>query len=206
MADHPRLEAEWLHPIAHILIATKRCLGLFAQLTQLNVACELVGRLPVGFDQRISEQTSHFLKSDIGRKRRRQLSVPGPFSQIRLLTCGASELQRSGHIHTLASNCHRQGHGGLRGFAMSEPIKSQSISRRRLFWLAAIAAAVAAPATMLSTSDARAQQSDQAPAAEPTAPKTGEKKKKKKTKATPGATTAPASSPPKTAPAPPKQQ
>jgi hypothetical protein len=116
------------------------------------------------------------------------------------------ELQRSGHIHTLASNCHRQGHGGLRGIAMSEPIKSQSISRRRLFWLAAIAAAVAAPANMLSMSDARAQQSDQAPAAEPTAPKTGEKKKKKKTKATPGATTAPASSPPKTAPAPPKQQ
>ena len=128
---------------------------------------------------------------------------------VNRLTCGASELQRSGHIHTLASNCHRQGYGGLRGFAMSEPIKSQSISRRRLFWLAAIAAAVAAPATMLSTSDVRAQQSDQAPAAEPTAPKTGEKKKKKtktktktKKKATPGATTAPASSPP----TPPKQQ
>ena len=85
-----------------------------------------------------------------------------------------------------------------RGITMSEPIKSQSISRRRLFWLAAIAAAVAAPANMLSTSDARAQQSDQAPAAEPTTPKTKEKKKKKKT----GATTAPGSSPP----APPKQQ
>jgi hypothetical protein len=91
MADHPHLEAEWLHAIAHILIATKRCLGLFAQLTQLNVACELVGRLPLGFDQRISEQTSHFLKSDIGRKRRRQLSVPGPFSQIRLSPLVASE-------------------------------------------------------------------------------------------------------------------
>jgi hypothetical protein len=87
---------------------------------------------------------------------------------------------------------------------MSEPIKSQSISRRRLFWLTVTAAALAAPATMMSTSDVRAQQSDQAPAAEPTAPKTGEKKKKKKTKkkATPGATTAPASSPP----TPPKQQ
>jgi hypothetical protein len=90
---------------------------------------------------------------------------------------------------------------------MSEPIKSQSISRRRLFWLAVTAAALGAPATMLSTSDVRAQQSDQAPAAEPTAPKTGEKKKKKtktktKKKATPGATTAPASSPP----TPPKQQ
>ena len=100
---------------------------------------------------------------------------------------------------------HRQGHSGLRGIAMSEPIKSQSISRRRLFWLAVTAAALAAPATILSTSDVRAQQSDQAPAAEPTAPKTGEKKKKKtktKKKATPGATTAPASSPP----TPPKQQ
>jgi hypothetical protein len=86
---------------------------------------------------------------------------------------------------------------------MSEPIKSQSISRRRLLWLAVTAAALAAPATILSTSDVRAQQSDQAPAAEPTAPKTGEKKKKKtKKKATPGATTAPASSPP----TPPKQQ
>jgi hypothetical protein len=86
---------------------------------------------------------------------------------------------------------------------MSEPIKSQTISRRRLFWLAVTAAALAAPATILSTSDVRAQQSDQAPAAEPTAPKTGEKKKKKtKKKATPGATTAPASSPP----TPPKQQ
>ena len=85
---------------------------------------------------------------------------------------------------------------------MSEPIKSQSISRRRSFWLAVTAAALAAPATILSTSDVRAQQSDQAPAAEPTAPKTGEKKKQKtKKKATPGATTAPASSPP----TPPKQ-
>src|SRR6202041_764475 len=98
---------------------------------------------------------------------------------------------------------HRQGHSGLRGIAMSEPNKSQSISRRRLFWLAVTAAALAAPATILSTSDVRAQQRDQAPAAEPTAPKTGEKKKKKtKKKATPGATTAPSSSPP----TPPKQQ
>jgi hypothetical protein len=77
-----------------------------------------------------------------------------------------------------------------------EQIKSQIISRRRVFWLAAMATALAAPATMLSTSDARAQQSDQAPAAQPAAPKTG--KKTKKNKATP----APASSPP----AAPKQQ
>jgi hypothetical protein len=87
------------------------------------------------------------------------------------------------------------------GDTMSEQIKSQIISRRRLFWLAAVAAALAAPATMLSTPDARAQQSDQAPVAQPTAPKTGEKKKKTK-KATPGAATAPAGSPP----AAPKQQ
>jgi hypothetical protein len=94
---------------------------------------------------------------------------------------------------------------------MSEQIKSPIISRRKVFWLAAIAAALAAPATMLP-SDARAQQSDQAPAAEPTAPKTGEKKKKEKKKkeknkkSTPGAATAPASSQPKMAPAQPKQQ
>ena len=81
-------------------------------------------------------------------------------------------------------------------FIRGEQIKSQIISRRRVFWLAAMATALAAPATMLSTSDARAQQSDQALAAQPAAPKTG--KKTKKNKATP----APASSPP----AAPKQQ
>ena len=53
---------------------------------------------------------------------------------------------------------------------MSEPIASQFISRRRLLWLAAMAAAVASPASVLPTSDARAQ-TDQAPAAEPGAPK-----------------------------------
>jgi hypothetical protein len=100
----------------------------------------------------------------------------------------------SGDIHSPPFNFT---FGGTvrQGITMSEPIKSQLISRRRLFWLAAIGVALAAPATMLSTSDARAQQSDQAPAAEATAPKTKEKKKKKK-KATPGATTAPASNPP----------
>ena len=44
-AGHPHIETEWLHTIANILIATKRCLGLFAQLTQLNVACGLVAPL-----------------------------------------------------------------------------------------------------------------------------------------------------------------
>jgi predicted lipid-binding transport protein (Tim44 family) len=56
---------------------------------------------------------------------------------------------------------------------MTEEIKSQIISRRRVFWLAA--AVLAMPAT-LALSDARAQ-SDQTPAADTTAPK----KKSKKT-------------------------
>jgi hypothetical protein len=79
---------------------------------------------------------------------------------------------------------------------MSEPIATQIISRRRLFWLAAIAAAVAAPASTLPISDARAQ-SDQAPAAEPTTPKKAKSKNaktKKKTK--PADTMAPAANPP----------
>jgi hypothetical protein len=80
---------------------------------------------------------------------------------------------------------------------MSEQIKSEIISRRKLFRLAATATALAAPMTMLSTSAIRAQQSDQAPAAEPKAPKAKEKKKTQK-KATPGASTTP--------PAAPKQQ
>jgi hypothetical protein len=57
---------------------------------------------------------------------------------------------------------------------MTEEIKSQIISRRRVFWLAA--AVLAMPAT-LALSDARAQ-SDQTPAADTTAPK----KKSKTTK------------------------
>jgi hypothetical protein len=91
---------------------------------------------------------------------------------------------------------------------MSEPIASQFISRRRLLWLAAVAAAVATPASILPTSEASAQQSDQAPAAEPTTPKKKTKSKtetkpKSKTKKTaPGDTTAPAANPP----AAPKQQ
>jgi hypothetical protein len=109
--------------------------------------------------------------------------------------------QYSGRVHAHVLSFSRQGRRGVRGIAMSEQIKLPIISRRKVFWLAAIAAALAAPATMLSTSNARAQQSDQAPAAEPTAPKTKEKKKKKK-QAAPKATTAPASNPP----APPKQQ
>jgi hypothetical protein len=86
---------------------------------------------------------------------------------------------------------------------MSEPIALQFISRRRLLWLAAIAA----PASMLPMSDARAQ-SDQAPAAEPstqmkkTKSKTDTKAKTKAKKTTPADTTAPAATPP----AAPKQQ
>jgi hypothetical protein len=74
-----------------------------------------------------------------------------------------------------------------------------------MFWLAAIAAALAVPATLLPASDARAQ-SDQPPAAEPSTPKKKTKAKattKTKTKkATPGDTTAPEANPPAT----PKQQ
>jgi hypothetical protein len=90
---------------------------------------------------------------------------------------------------------------------MSEPIASQFVSRRRLLWLAVIAAAIVTPASMLPMSDARAQ-TDQAPAAEPTTPKKKAKSKteaktKTKTKKTaPGDTTAPAANPP----AEPKQQ
>jgi len=86
-----------------------------------------------------------------------------------------------------------------RGITMSEPIAPQFISRRRLFWLAAVAAVITAPASVLSTSDGLAQQSDQAPGAAPPAPKAAEKKKKKKKK---DAAPPPASSPP----ASPKQQ
>jgi len=82
---------------------------------------------------------------------------------------------------------------------MSEQTKSQIISRRRLFWLAATTVALATPVAALTTSDTRAQ-TDQAPGAEPAAPKKKTKTKTKKT--TPGAMTAPASNPP----AAPKQQ
>jgi hypothetical protein len=86
---------------------------------------------------------------------------------------------------------------------MSEELRLSIVSRRKMFWLAAIAAALAMPATMLPASDARAQ-SDQAPAAEPTTPKkkTKSKTKSKTKKTTPADTTAPAANPP-TAP---KQQ
>jgi hypothetical protein len=94
---------------------------------------------------------------------------------------------------------------------MNEPIASQCISRRRLLWLAVVAAAIVTPASMLPMSDAHAQ-TDQAPAAEPAAPKkkakskteakTKTKTKTKTKKTTPGDTTAPAANPP----AEPKQQ
>jgi hypothetical protein len=87
---------------------------------------------------------------------------------------------------------------------MSEEARLPVVSRRRVFWLAAIAAALAMPATMVPASDACAQ-SDQAPAAEPTTPKKKTKSTKSKSKTkktTPADTTAPAASPP----AAPKQQ
>jgi hypothetical protein len=84
---------------------------------------------------------------------------------------------------------------------MSEPIASQFISRRRLLWLAAIAAAIGTPVSMLPTSDAHAQ-TDQAPAAEPATPKKKTKSKTKTKKTKPADTMAPAANPP----AAPKQQ
>jgi hypothetical protein len=81
---------------------------------------------------------------------------------------------------------------------MSEQIKSQIISRRRLFWLAATTMALGAPISLLTTSNASAQQADQAPsAAEQTPPK--KKKTAPASGSTPGNT-------PKAAPAQPKQQ
>jgi hypothetical protein len=74
---------------------------------------------------------------------------------------------------------------------MTNEVKSQIISRRRVFSLAG--AAIVAPATLLAMSGARAQ-SDQAPAAAPAAPKKTTKSKTKKTK--PATATDPAASPP----------
>jgi hypothetical protein len=86
---------------------------------------------------------------------------------------------------------------------MSEQIKSQTISRRRLFWLAATAVVLGAPTSLIATSNASAQQAaDQAPAA---AEQTPTKKKKKKKKTAPAPGSAPAATP-KAAPAQPKQQ
>jgi hypothetical protein len=82
---------------------------------------------------------------------------------------------------------------------MSKQIKSQLVSRRRLFWLAATTVALATPVAAFMTSNARAQ-TDQAPGAEPAAPKKKTKTKTKKT--TPGAMNAPAGNPPSA----PKQQ
>ena len=62
---------------------------------------------------------------------------------------------------------------------MSEQIRSQVISRRRVLFLVGLAASLV-PATALVASDAKAQQpSDQAAPAEKAAPKKNEKKKKK---------------------------
>ncbi len=78
---------------------------------------------------------------------------------------------------------------------MSEQIRSQVISRRKVLFLVGLAASLAVPATALIASDAKAQQpSDQAAPAEKAAPKKKEKKKKKE-KATPSGTTPPATQP-----------
>jgi hypothetical protein len=77
------------------------------------------------------------------------------------------------------------------GYAMTEEIKSQTISRRRVFWFAF--ATIAAPAATLALSDVRAQ-TDQAPAA-PAAPKKTTKTKTAKKKTKPATGTDPAAAP-----------
>jgi hypothetical protein len=67
---------------------------------------------------------------------------------------------------------------------MSEQIQSQAISRRRVLFLVGLAASLAVPTTVLTSSDVKAQQpNEQGTPAGQAAPK--EKVKKKKKKATP---------------------
>jgi hypothetical protein len=75
---------------------------------------------------------------------------------------------------------------------MTEEIKPQTISRRRVFWLTV--ATIAAPAATLALSDVRAQ-SDQAPAAAPAAPKKTTKTKAATKKTKPATATDPAGAP-----------
>jgi hypothetical protein len=78
---------------------------------------------------------------------------------------------------------------------MTEQIQSQVISRRKVLFLVGLAASLAAPATVLTASDVKAQQpGEQATPGAQAAPK--EKVKKKKKKATPSGT-APQTPPPK---------
>ena len=64
--------------------------------------------------------------------------------------------------------------GGLRrAFSMND-----GISRRKLLFLAGLAASIVAPATVLIASNAEAQQTEQTPPAGQTAPKKKKKKKK----------------------------
>jgi hypothetical protein len=107
--------------------------------------------------------------------------------------------------HTIGHFVDKKLHDVI-GHTVEHSIKNQLVvvSRRRLFRLAAMAAAISTPACILLMSDARAQ-SDQTPAAEPSAPKKKKTKSKATTKtkkATPGSTTAPEANPP----AAPKQQ
>jgi hypothetical protein len=74
---------------------------------------------------------------------------------------------------------------------MTEQIQSQIISRRKVLFLVGLAASLAAPVTVLTASDARAQQP-----AEQATPGEKKVKKKKKDKAAP-AGTAPQTTQPK---------
>jgi hypothetical protein len=82
---------------------------------------------------------------------------------------------------------------------MTEQIRSQVISRRKMLFLVGLAASLAAPVAVLTASDARAQQpAEQATPGEQAAPKKKvKKKKKKKEKATPSGT-APSGTAPQT--------
>ena len=104
-----------------------------------------------------------------------RLTTPGVIKDVGV---AATSLDNLEFIHSVVLTVRPRGIYA-RGIIMSEQIKSQTISRRRLFWLAATAVVLGAPTSLIATSNASAQQAaDQAPAAaEQTPPK---KKKKKK--------------------------
>ena len=79
---------------------------------------------------------------------------------------------------------------------MSEQIPSQVISRRKVLFLVGLAASLALPVTVLTASDAKAQQPEQATPGGQATPKKQVKKKKKET-ATPSGTAAPQTTQPK---------
>jgi hypothetical protein len=77
-------------------------------------------------------------------------------------------------------------------FTMSKPTEPEVISRRKLFLLAGLAASFAVPASVITASNADAQQPE---AQQPSAPPKKKKKKRKKKKKEAPAGAAPAPSP-----------